>query len=127
MELLVFLKLSALEKYCSFVNLPDRCLSDIARLLQTIQYKLYLRQSGNKKKTKKKTTCSNFSHPPPFSVLFLLCSISVTLLQNLPERRSNCKDADLHYSIHEKQSTLSQLQFLFNIFSDFSPIMSDSP
>ena len=38
MELFVFLKLSALEKDCSFVNLPDGSLSDIARLLQTIKY-----------------------------------------------------------------------------------------
>jgi hypothetical protein len=45
MELLVlvFLKLSALEKDCSFVNLPDGSLSDIARLLKMIKYKLYLR------------------------------------------------------------------------------------
>jgi len=43
MELLVFLKLSAPEKDCSFVNLPDGSLLDIARLLQTIKYKLYLR------------------------------------------------------------------------------------
>jgi hypothetical protein len=35
MELLVFLELSAPEKDCSFVNIPDRSLSDIARLLQT--------------------------------------------------------------------------------------------
>ena len=42
MELLVFLELSAPEKDCSFVNIPDRSLSDIARLLQTIKYKLYL-------------------------------------------------------------------------------------
>jgi hypothetical protein len=34
----VFLNLSALEKDCSFVNLPDGSLSDIARLLQTIKY-----------------------------------------------------------------------------------------
>ena len=40
MELLVFLKLSTLEKDCTFVNLPDGSLSDIARLLQTIKYKL---------------------------------------------------------------------------------------
>jgi hypothetical protein len=46
MQLLVFLILSALEKYCSFVNLPDGSLSDIARLLQTIKYKLYLRPSA---------------------------------------------------------------------------------
>jgi hypothetical protein len=57
MELLVFLKLSALEKDCSFVNPPDGSLSDIARLLQMIKYKLYLRQSA----TQKKPTCSNFS------------------------------------------------------------------
>ena len=62
---------------------------------------------------KKEKTCSNFSTPPPFSVLFLLCRISVKLLHQLPERRSDCKDADLHYSIHEKQSTLSRLEFLF--------------
>ena len=42
MELLVFLELSTPEKDCSFVNIPDRSLSDIARLLQTIKYKLYL-------------------------------------------------------------------------------------
>jgi hypothetical protein len=41
----MFLKLSALEKDCSFVNLPGGSLSDIPRLLQMIKYKLYLRQS----------------------------------------------------------------------------------
>ena len=51
MELLVFLKLSALEKDCSFVNLPGGSLSDIPRLLQMIKYKLYLRQSATQKKT----------------------------------------------------------------------------
>jgi hypothetical protein len=34
MELLVFLKLSALEKDCFFVNLPDGSLSDIARFMK---------------------------------------------------------------------------------------------
>jgi hypothetical protein len=37
LSVLVFLKLSALEKKNSFVNLPDRSLSDIAKLLQTIK------------------------------------------------------------------------------------------
>jgi hypothetical protein len=36
----VFLELSPPEKDCSFVNIPDRSLSDIARLQQTIKYKL---------------------------------------------------------------------------------------
>jgi hypothetical protein len=36
-----FLELSPPEKDCSFVNIPDRSLSDIARLVQTIKYKLF--------------------------------------------------------------------------------------
>jgi hypothetical protein len=38
MELLFYLELSAPEKDCSFVNIPDRSVSDIAKLLQTIKY-----------------------------------------------------------------------------------------
>lgn len=63
---LVFLKLSALEKDCSLVNLPDRSLSDIARLLQTIKCKLYLTVVSNTKKTFVPT----FQKPPPFQSSF---------------------------------------------------------
>jgi len=104
MELLV-LKLSALEKDCFFVNFPDGSLPDIARLLQTIRYILYLRQSATQKKNH---LFQLFKKPPPFSVLFLLCRIIVKLLHKLPEWISDCKYTDLHYSIHEKQSTLSR-------------------
>ena len=79
--------------------------------------------------TKKNHLFQLFKKPPPFQSPFnLLCRINVKLLHKLPELRSDCKDTDLHYSIHEKQSTLSRSQFLFNIFFwllNFS--MSGSP
>ena len=62
MELLFYLELSAPEKDCSFVNIPDRSLSDIARLLQMIKYKLYFRQSA----TQKKTLVPTFQKSSPF-------------------------------------------------------------
>ena len=53
----MFLELSAPEKDCSFVNIPDTSLSDIARLLQTIKYKYKpMIVSNTKTKTKQKQT-----------------------------------------------------------------------
>ena len=62
----MFLKLSALEKDCSFVNLPGGSLSDIPILLQMIKYKLYLRQSA----TQKKPLVPTFQKPSPFQSVY---------------------------------------------------------
>ena len=121
MELLVFLELSAPEKDCSFVNIPDRSLSDIARLLHTIKYKLYLRQSATQKQKQNKNTCSNFS-PPPFFQSSFCCVESVLNCFISYQNEDQIVKMQIYITVFMNSNPLYHDYSFFSIFfSDFSP------
>ena len=82
------------------MKLPDGSLPDIARLLQTIKYKLYLRQSATQKKS--------LFQPPPFQSSFC-CVESVW----------NC------FTSYQNEDQIVNIQIYISVFMKSSPLYHD--